>query len=109
MGKSIKRPSASEVVVEPESGASGSNDAAMGISNSNRARYMLNKLEQQGRPFPKIQYKQLKSWQAKRDFVNQLEIDPQCSWLQAEEEQWATKAKTEVEVEGWMYLWDVAR
>eukprot|EP00974_Lingulodinium_polyedra_P087528 8483695-Lingulodinium_polyedra.AAC.1 len=62
--------------------------SGMGVAGSNHANYVLAKLAKSGRPYPKMHYKTLKSWSAKRAFVEQLRLDPEASFLYAEEKAW---------------------
>ena len=72
-------------------------------------RRQLEKLSKSQRPYPQIHYKNLQGHEAKREFARKLELDPQCSFLQAEETEYVrSKDETKV-IHGPMYVWDVAK
>ena len=81
----------------------------MGAKASNDMVYKLKQLAKAGRPFPLAKYKTLHSWADKRQFAQDTELDPELTFLQAEEKESASKELENAEVKGACYLWDVAR
>ena len=69
----------------------------------------LKRLKTQGRDFPLAHYKALKKTADKKRFREQLEIDKEAAFLEAEETNWRKSTETSNKSEGWCYLWDIAR
>ena len=62
-----------------------------------------------GRSGPLQAYKACKSWKDKRDFAAKFELDADCSWLHAWEQENLVNQEDIARKSGPMYLWDVAR
>lgn len=105
VGGAKKRPAA-EMTVDEQDGDGA--EAPMGVTASNAVNYKLKKLEAQGRPFPRAHFKSL-SAAGKRDMLRKLELDPDASFLEAEESNWNATRERQTDLSGWCYLWDVAR
>eukprot|EP00974_Lingulodinium_polyedra_P011975 1156287-Lingulodinium_polyedra.AAC.1 len=63
----------------------------MGRNAAQAAMDQLKRLAKQGRPYLLQAYKEKRTWAEKRDFVQKLAVDKNCTFLEVEEQQWASE------------------
>ena len=82
----------------------------LGQSGSQNVLRTLKSMAKDGREFPLEKYqKTCRSWSSKRDFAHRMELDPELSFLSAEETAYLESKLTKESVFGWFYLWDIAK